>query len=203
MWPPADVLVTLPVSTDGTGVDLASGWPAWRALVDDGRKICVLPVMNGLGLTNLATSGFDRLYPVLPNELAQHWCAIAGLDAAPLDSLNGFTRLTNPLAELQGIDAYWSSKGTRTPEEERIYQAVFETLDEARKAWSNLGLTDDIKGAGLQLVDAALQGEFPIANAAARLLRGERTETIELIESFVLGLTLFDCQRTGVVDVEN
>lgn len=197
VWPPADVLITLPVNTDGTGVDLASGWPAWRALVDGGRKICVLPVMNGLGLTNLATSGFDRLFPVLPNELAQPWCAVAGFDAAPLDSLNGFTRITNPLAELQGIDAYWSSKGTRTPEEERIYQAVSETLDEARKAWSNLGLTDEVKWAGLQLVDAALQGEFPIAYAAARLLHGERTQTMEVIESFVLGLTLFDCQRTG------
>lgn len=197
MWPPADVLVTLPVNTDGTDVDLASGWPAWRALVEDGRKICVLPVMNRLGLTSLATSGFDRLFPVLPHELAQPWCAAAGLEAAPLDSLKVFTRLTNPLAELQGIDAYWSSKGARTPEEERIYQAVSETLDKARETWSNLALTDDIKGAVLQLVDAALQGEFPIANAASRLLHGERTQTIDIIESFVLGLTLFDCQRTG------
>lgn len=203
VWPPADVLITLPVSTDGASVNLASAWPAWRAFVDDGRKICVLPVMNGLGLTNLATSGFDRLYPVLPNELAQPWCAVAGFDTAPLDSLNGFTRLINLLAELQGIDAYWSSKGTRTREEERIYQAVSETLDEARKAWSNLALTDDIKEAGLQLVDAALQGEFPIANAAARLLHGERTETIELSESFVLVLTLFDCQRTNMNDVKS
>lgn len=92
------------------------------------------------------------------------------------------------MAELQGINAYWSSKGTRTPEEERINQAVSETLDEAREAWSNLGLTDDVKGAGLQLVHAALQGEFPIANAAARLLYGERTQTIEVIESFVLNV---------------
>jgi hypothetical protein len=60
-----------------------------------------------------------------------------------------------------------------------------------------LALTDDIKGTGLQLVDAALQGEFPIANAAARLLNGERTETIEVIKSFALVLTLLDCQRTG------
>jgi DNA-binding transcriptional ArsR family regulator len=197
VWPPADVLVTLPVNSDGTGVDLANGWPAWRALIEGGRKICVLPVMNRLGLMSLATSGFDRLFPVLPNELAQPWCAAAGLKAAPMDSLNVFTRLTNPLAELQGIDAYWSSKGTRTPEEERIYRAVSETLDEAREAWSNLALTDDIKGAGLQLMDAALQGDVPIANAAARLLHGERTQTIDVIESFVLGLTLFDCQCTG------
>ncbi|MDD1956121.1 chaperone NapD [Pseudomonas sp. 8209] len=197
VWPPADVLVTLPVNTDGTGVDLESVWAVWRALVDDGRKICVLPVMNKLGLTNLATSGFDSLFPVLPNELAQPWCTAAGLQSAPLDSLNVFTRLTNPLAELQGIDAYWCSKGTRMPEEERIYRAIFETLDEAREAWSNLALTDDIKGAGLQLVDAALQGELSIANAAARLLHGERTQTIEAIESFVLGLTVFDCQRSA------
>lgn len=195
VWPPADVLITVPVNINGTSVDLASGWPAWRALVDDGRQICVLPVMNGLGLTNLATSGFDRLYPVLPNELAQPWCAVAGFDAAPLDYLNGFTRLTNPLAELQGVDAYWSSKGTRTSEEERIYQAISETLDEARTAWCKLGLTDEVKKAGLQLVDAALQGEFPIAYAAARLLHGERTQTIEIIESFVLALTLSDCQH--------
>ncbi|TDF80239.1 hypothetical protein [Pseudomonas sp. H9] len=83
------------------------------------------------------------------------------------------------------------------PEEERIYRAIFETLDEAREAWSNLALTDDIKEAGLQLVDAALQGELSIANAAARLLHGERTQTIEAIESFVLGLTVFDCQRSA------
>lgn len=197
VWPPADVLLTLPVNTDGTGVDLASGWPAWRALIEDGRKICVLPVMNRLGLTNLATSGFDRLLPALPNERAQLWCASAGIEAAPLDTLNAFTRLTNPLAELQGIDAYWSSKGTKTPEEERIYRTVSETFDEAREAWSKLVLPDDIKGDGLELMDAALQGEFPIANAAARLLHGERTQAIEVIESFVLMLTLFDCQRTG------
>jgi len=102
------------------------------------------------------------------------------------------------LVELQGIDAYWSSKGTRTPEEEHIYQAISETLDEAREAWSNLALTYDIKGADLQVVDVALQGEFPIANAAARLPHGERTQTIEFIESLVLGLTLFDCRRAGV-----
>ena len=108
-----------------------------------------------------------------------------------------------PLGRAQGIDAYWSNKGIRTPEEERVNQAVSNTLNEAREAWSNLELTDDIKEAGLQLVDAALQGELPIANAAARLLHGERTETIELIESFVLGLTLFDCQRTEMNDVEN
>jgi len=100
------------------------------------------------------------------------------------------------LAELQSIDAHWSSKGTRTPEEERIYRAVSETLDETREAWSNLALTDDIKG-GVQLVETALQGELPIANATARLLHGERTQTIEVIELFVLELTLFDCQRSA------
>lgn len=195
VWPPADVLVTWPMGTDGAGVDLASNWPAWRALVGGGRKICVLPVMNKLGLTNFASSGFEIPFPVLPSELAQPWCAAAGLEAAPLDSLNAFFGLTNPLAELQGIEAYWSSKGTKTPEEERIYRAVSETLDEAREAWSNLALADDIKVAGLQFVDAALQGEFPIANAAARLLHGEGTQVIEVIESFVLELTLFDFLR--------
>ena len=36
-------------------------------------------------------------------------------------------------------------------------------LDEAIEAWSNLALTDDIRWAGLQFLDATLQGEFQIA----------------------------------------
>lgn len=183
--------------TDGTSIDLAGGWPAWRVLVDGGRKICILPVMNGLGLTNLATFGFDKLFPVLPYEVARPWCALAGAAAAPLDSLNGFTRLTNPLAEIQGIEAYWSTKGTRTPEEKRIYQAVLDSLEEAREAWSDMALPEDIKGAGLNLVDSGLRGEFPVADAAAKLLQGERTSTIELLEAFIHGLTVFDCLLEG------
>lgn len=71
------------------------------------------------------------------------------------------------------------------PEEERIYRIVTADFDEAREAWRKLALTDDINEAGLQITDAALQGEFPTANAAARMLRGERTETIDVLESFI------------------
>lgn len=192
VWPPADVLVTVPLNTDGTTVVLAESWPAWRALVDDGRKICILPVMHGLGLTNLAAYGFDTLFPVLPHEEAQPWCSIAGVRVAPLASVNAFTRLTNPLAELQGIDAYWNSKAGRTPEEVRTYQTVSDTFDQARADWSKLGLTDEVRGAGLALIEAGLRGEFHLADAAAKLLQGERTHTMELLETFLQGLTMFD-----------
>jgi len=138
VWPPADVLVTVPLNTDGTTVVLAEIWPAWRAAVDDGRKICILPVMHGHGLTNLATYGFDTLFPVLPHEKAEPWCSIAGVGVAPLASVNAFTRLTNPLAELQGIDAYWNSKAGRTPDEARTYQTVSDALDQAGADWSTL-----------------------------------------------------------------
>ncbi|MDD2546682.1 MAG: hypothetical protein PHI55_10435 [Burkholderiaceae bacterium] len=192
VWPPADVLVTVPLNTDGTTVISAESWPAWRAAVDDGRKICILPVMHGRGLTNLATYGFDTLFPVLPHEEAQRWCSIAGVGVAPLGSVNAFTRLTNSLAELQGIDAYWNSKGGRTPEEERTYQMVLDTLDKARADWGNLGLSDEVRDAGSALIEAGLRGEFPLADAAAKILQGERTPTMELLETFLQGLTIFD-----------
>lgn len=153
--------------------------------------------MNGLGLTNLAICGFDKLFPVLPYEVARPWCSLARIEAAPLNLLNDFTRLTNPLLELQGIDAYWHYKGTTTPNEKRLYQTVSDSLEEARKAWSSMAVAEDIKRAGLHLVDAGLSGEFTIADAAAKLLQGERTPTIELLEAFVHGLTVFDCQLTG------
>lgn len=193
VWPPADVLVIAPVNADGTTVVLAESWPAWRSAVDEGRKICILPVIHGLGLTNLATYGFDTLFPVLPHEAAQPWCSVAGVGVAPLASVNAFTRLTNPLSELQGIDAYWNSKAGRTSEEERTYQTVLDTLDQARAEWNNLGIPDEIREAGLALVDAGLRGELPLADAAAKLLQGERTPTMEQLEAFVQGLTMFDC----------
>lgn len=193
VWPPADVLVTVPLNADGTTVVVAEIWPAWRAAVDDGRKICILPVLHGLGLTNLATYGFDTLLPVLPHEEAQPWCSIAGVEMAPVGSVNAFTRLTNPLAELQGIDAYWNSKERRTPEEERTYQIVLDRLDKARADWGDIGLPDDFREEGLNFIEAGLRGELPLADAAAKLLQGERTPTIALVETLIQNLTLFDC----------
>ena len=125
LWPPADVLITVPVTTDGVTVALVDSWPVWRASVDQGRKICILPVMQGLGLTNLAASGFDTLMPVLSPEKVQTWCSIAGVGVAPLGSVNAFTRLTNSLVELQNIHAYWKGKEGGTPEEKQIYQTLF------------------------------------------------------------------------------
>ncbi|WP_460534892.1 hypothetical protein [Chitinimonas naiadis] len=193
VWPPADVLVTVPVRTDETSIVLAESWPAWRAAVEAGRKICILPVMNGFGLTNLASSGFDTLFPVLPQEQAQLWCSIAGLDIAPLTSVNVFTRLTSALAELQGIDAYWASKAGRTSGEVRTYEALSDTLDQARTDWSLLELPNDVIEAGLAFIEAGLRGEFPLADASMKLLQGERTSTIELLESFLVSLTMLDC----------
>ncbi|WP_070358300.1 hypothetical protein [Duganella sp. HH105] len=193
IWPPADVLITIPVNADGATVVLEESWPAWRASVDEGRKICILPVMHGLGLTNLAASGFDMLFPVLPHEKAQSWCSIAGVGVAPLRSVNAFTCLTNPLAELQSINTYWNGKEERTLDEEWIYQKVLDTLDNARIDWNNLELPDDFRSAGSNLIEAGLKGEFPLADAAAKLLHGERTPTIEIVEILLQRLTLFDC----------
>jgi hypothetical protein len=58
---------------------------------------------------------------------------------------------------------------------------------------SGLGLSDEVREAGDALIEAGLRGEFSLADAAAKLLQGERTPTIAVVETFVQGLTLFDC----------
>jgi hypothetical protein len=130
---------------------------------------------------------------VVPHEEAQPWCSSAGVEVAPLESVKAFTRLTNPLAELQGIDVYWNSKTGRTPEEERTYQTVLDTLDKARTDWGNIGLPDDFREVGLNFIEAGLRGESPLADAAAKLLQGEHTPTMALVANFIQNLTLFDC----------
>jgi hypothetical protein len=144
-------------------------------------------------ILKVATYGFDMLLPVVPHEEAQPWCSIAGVEVAPLGSVNAFTRLTNPLVELQGIDAYWNSKTGRTPEEKRTYQTVLDTLNKARADWGNLGLPDDFREEGLNFIEAGLRGESPLADAAAKLLQGEHTPTMALVATFIQNLTVFDC----------
>lgn len=191
VWPPGDVLVTVPVSVNGTTVILAEIWPKWRASVEDGRKICILPVMQGHGFTNLATSGFDAPLPV-HHEVAESWCSIAGLQVAPLAAANSFVRLTHPLAELQGINEYWKAKATKTPEEVKTYQMALNTLDQGIADWSTLGLPDKVSEAALAFIEAGLRGDFSLADAAAKLLQGKRTTAIEVVETLTAELTLLD-----------
>ena len=193
VWPPADVLITVPLNTDVTTIIVAEAFPAWRALVGDGRKICVLPILHGLALTNLAVSGFDVLFPVLPHEEAHPWCLTAGVKVAPLTSVNAFCRLTNLLAELQGIAAYWKSKVARTPEEIRVYQAASDALDQGREDWIKLGLPDDVGEAGLALIEDGLRGGFPLVEADVKLLQGEQSPVMGLLQTFLINLTMIEC----------
>ncbi|MDP2218836.1 MAG: hypothetical protein Q8K34_01360 [Hydrogenophaga sp.] len=192
VWPPADVLITVPINLEEETVVLDEIWPTWRAIIGKGRKICTLPVIYGYGLTNLASSGFETLFPVQDYETAQSWCTVAGVSIAPLVTVNAFTRLKNPLAELQGIQTYWNHKAGKTLEEERIYQMVLDTLQQARADWIDLGLPNEIRETVVALIESGLRNEFPIADAAAKLLQGERTHALELLETFVMTLTMFD-----------
>lgn len=194
VWPPADVLITIPLNTDGVlTIDIRESWPAFRALVEPGRKIVILPILQDLGLSNLAVSGFDTPLPVFDIEKAKLWCSLAGVRVAPLLSVNAFDRLTSPLAELQSIDAYWNIKMGRNRKEERTYQVASDALNNAIVDWNNLDLPNELREMGLNLIESGLRGELALAGSAARLVQGEATPTIQIIHSFLFTLTAYDC----------
>lgn len=191
-WPPADVLICIPLDTPECLDSIVSAnWPAWRAAVDSSRRICLLPVMEGRAMSHISLFGFDTLVPAADN--AEGWCAVAGLQPLPYVSVAAFARISKALAELDGILAYWAIKGGRTAAEERGHEQTQAILEHARAAFQSLDISDEYKMLVQQFVDLVLGGNVELAADAARLMRGELGVAVQLVSQINLALTSRDC----------
>ncbi|MFC5772055.1 hypothetical protein [Thauera sinica] len=187
IWPPADVLMTVPIESS---VDLATSWATWRAVVEGGRRICVLPVVEGYGLTSFAVAGLDTLN-VVRNE-ADKWCTVAGVQPLPLINVAALTAITNPLVELDGIRTYWASKGGRTPVEQATYDQLLSALEQSRATFQALQVSAEVTGAVNQFVDAVLAGELSLAAEASRVLVGETGPAWQVLGQLLQAITEVD-----------
>lgn len=186
LWPPADVVITVPA---GAFPDLAS-WSTWRAAVDSGRRVCVLPVIQGYALTTFAIAGFDTPRPARDD--AEKWCILAGTRPLPLVSVAAFTAITNPLSELDGIRTYWATKNARTPPEQHAYDDLLTALGQSRAAFHSLQVPDNVESDLNQFIDAVLAGELHLAAELAGLLRGESGVALEYLGQILQALTEVD-----------
>lgn len=191
LWPPADVLITVPAEASP---DLATSWSTWRAAVDSSRRICILPVIQGYALTTFAIAGFDTPNPA--RDEAERWCTLAGMRPLPLISVAAFTAITNPLAELDGIRSYWAAKNGCTPLEQRAHDEMLAALEQGRAAFQALQVPDNVESASNQFVDAVLAGELHLAAEAAGLLRGESGVALEYLGQILQALTAVDVARS-------
>lgn len=192
VWPPADILITPKLDSGETDVTQESISQALHDFAENGRKLCLLPVLRGRGLTNLASSGYATLLPA-PTEDAELWCRQAGVDIAPLPFVNAFTRITRCLGELQGIDAYFERKSQRTHQEECTRQTVLEALEEARHRWHALEVPDELRADGEALINASISGDVLLAADAWKTFRGTESSAMAILNRYLVDLTLFDC----------
>ncbi len=191
VWPPADILITPKHDSGETGITQESISEALHDFTANGRKLCLLPVLRGLGLTNLASSGYSALLPV-PSEDAQLWCRQAGVGISPLPTVGAFTRITHCLEELQGIDAYFERKSQRTRQEESTHRTVLETLEEARHQWQALEVPDELRADGEALINASISGDLWLAAGALEVLRGNESSAMATLNRLLIDLTIFD-----------
>lgn len=187
VWPPSDVLIAIPIETLA---DLATNWAIWRAAVEDGRKICVLPVVAGYGLTKFAVAGFDTPNPA--QDEAKKWCTVADVQPLPVINVAAFTAITNPLVELDGIRTYWASKDGRTPIEQASYDQLLGEIELRRAAFQMLQIPDEVTGIANQFVDAVLAGELKLAAEVSRVLAGETGPAWQDLMQLLLTLTGLD-----------
>lgn len=191
-WPPADILITTMLDSGETDVTQEGISQALHDFAAKGRKLCLLPVLRGVGLTNLASSGYSALLPV-PSEDAELWCRQAGVGIAPLPSVGAFTRITHCLEELEGIDSYFERKSQRTHQEDSTRQTVLERLERAIHRWQALDVPDELRADGDALINASISGDLLLAAGALETLRGNENSAISSLSHFLVDLTIFDC----------
>jgi hypothetical protein len=190
-WPPADVLLSVPVESPNAFSQLiAESWPAWRAFVDESRRICILPVMGGYGMTKLASSGLGTLYP--DTDPAAKWCVLAGVEPLPTPTVDAFSQVSSFLIEAEGIEAYRAAKGELNHDEEAHYRGVVTKLEGARAAFAKLEIPEQLKKLVNELVESNLQGKLPLAPSVNAMLRGEAMRGAELLGGLVHILTMLD-----------
>lgn len=176
VWPPSDVLITVPAETSA---DIATSWATWRAAIEGGRRICVLPVVEGYGLTTFAVAGFDT--PNAVRDEANKWCTLTGVQPLPLINVDAFTAITNPLSELDAIRTYWANKDGHTPLEQATYDEHMSALALSRTAFQALNIPAEVTSAVNQFVDLVLAGELSLAAEASRVVTGEIGPTWQLV----------------------
>ncbi|QHE87209.1 hypothetical protein [Hydrogenophaga sp. BPS33] len=197
-WPPADVLLVLPA--DGIS-DLSASWADFRAALGEGRRICILPVLDGYGLTLWAVAGHE--VPFAAQVEALKWCEVAGVRALPTPTVDAFTAVTRPLIELNGVDAYWSFRGRRIAQERTAYDQLRIEVDHKRTDFGTLPIQPEVMEDAERTFAAILNGELNMAADAARVLAGERSEAVMQLEQLTATMMAQDALRVVVDSDEN
>jgi hypothetical protein len=115
-WPPADVLVLLPVADiEGAVIALAEQAELVRSLIDSSIHLTIMPFIEGTAFPALARSGYQTLLP--DAEGATAWAAELGLPQAPCAVAGLFGEVMSLAGELGAMDQKIFGTETR-PEEE-------------------------------------------------------------------------------------
>lgn len=173
-WPPAEVLITISTVDifDWTSVVSEENAEILRAAVGVGRKMILVPLVNGIAVSRLAIGGMNNLFPVEDEALA--WLNKEGI--AILDDIRVrlFITVTDQLTEISGIKKFdYGGKDRPLLEQEALTSAYANLNNSLCHLRALLASDPEILTQIEEFVEEASSGEIFFAAEIMSSLHGE------------------------------
>jgi energy-coupling factor transporter ATP-binding protein EcfA2 len=172
-WPPAEVLITLSI-TDVSDwiIAIAENESSLREAVGFGRKIIVVPLVDGVAVDRLALGGVNTLFPHAGEAFA--WLKLEGIAVLDDIRVRAFIAVTDPLTEISGIKQFgYGGKDRPLLEQEALTSAYLNLDNSLCYLRTLLASSPQILTQIEELVGNASSGQMPFATEMIASLHGE------------------------------
>lgn len=177
-WPPAEVLITISTADifDWPIVVSKENEEILRAAVGVGRKMILVPLVNGIAVSRLAIGGVNTLFPV--EEEALSWLNQEGIPVLNDIRVRSCVSIIKSLEEISGMKKFGYGGTDRPVLEQETLTSASANLDQSLCHFrallsSNLKILEQIE----KLVAKASSGKICFVDEAMSAIRGKLTPT--------------------------
>jgi hypothetical protein len=172
-WPPAEVLIIISI-TDVSDwiIAIAENEASLREAVGFGRKIIVVPLVDGVAVDRLTVGGVNTLLPQAGEAFA--WLKQEGIAVLDDIRVRAFTAVTDPLTEISAIKQFgYGGKDRPLLEQEALTSAYLNLDNSLCYLRTLLASSPQILTQIEELVGKASSGQMLFATEIIASLHGE------------------------------
>ena len=181
-WPPADVLALLPKTDIADAVlTLDENAELLRSLVGPSNRLTIMPLIDGVALPALATSGHQTLLPDVDGAIV--WVEYLGLRYAPSKAADLFGEVLRLSSELGAMEQKGLGNELRPEHEVFVRRSLSSTFTTKNKELTRLlqAFDSDLRNKVSDLIEDLRTGDIDFAAEAASAIGGASTETVEQV----------------------
>jgi hypothetical protein len=187
VWPPSEVLLVVTLDRLGSWRDMLPVAAApLRNAAGEGRRLCLIPLLQGRTVSRLSYGGVATLFPTpyAPDE----WLRAAGYRLLDDERTRAFGDVVDALAEISGIERFGYGAENRPAPERTALAGAEERLGRALAILRRrlAGEDRDLLAGVEALVAAARSRVVDMASDLAASLRGRVAPVVEQVEALSL-----------------